>query len=690
MAKINILPAKVYNRIAAGEVVDRPYSVVKELVENAIDAGATEIEIYVEEGGKDLIRVVDNGSGIERDDFHAVFMPHATSKIAKAEDLENIITLGFRGEAVASIASVSQMTITSKTETGKCYSLTSDCGEMGEIIEVSGSRRGTDVKVEGLFYKTPVRFNFLKSTRAEESEITVFVSRFILNRSDIAFTYYVNGKKVMQSFGGGDEEAMVAVYGASIIGNCYKIDAERHGVRIQGYIGNQNFFKSNKSYQSVFLNGRFVINETIATAVHSAYSSYLMKRQYPFYVLHITMPPQVVDVNVHPNKTNVRFANNQTVYGAVYSVVSAVLDGNSKALEYVVSQTVEQSTPTPTKEPSYQVERKESTTLSDAILGSSQSVDLPKKSASVFGFDSIGYEEQPVIPTTPEKDEKTPVKGVIPLDSIPDVAPYSEMMKDTGVKKRKSDPEKLLKYFPELEYNREFLKLNNSSSEKKKKDKQEPWEDYFAENKRLLEEQEKLRKQNKIDVYACQYRGKLFNTYLLYELGDDVFIIDQHAAHERLIYDRLKAKMRSRTVVSQPMLFPYQMSVNAFEAEFLREKHKELADMGFEIVEKDGLLFEVSAIPSDLMHIDLQAFFNEILGDLHIYKSIKLEDILKDKLASVACKSAVKGGMDVTMEEAVSLLEQMDGDMGLKCPHGRPVVVKMSKTELEKMFKRIV
>ena len=222
MAKINILPAKVYNRIAAGEVVERPCSVVKELVENAIDAGATEIEIHIENGGKQLIRVVDNGCGIGRDDLQSAFLPHATSKIAQAEDLENILTLGFRGEAIASISSVSKMTITSKTAEGKCYSLSSNGGELGQITEAAGEN-GTEVCVEMLFFNAPVRLKFLKSDKNEEAEITNFVSRFILNRSDISFTYYANGKKILQSFGGGDEEALISVYGASVLSNCFKI-----------------------------------------------------------------------------------------------------------------------------------------------------------------------------------------------------------------------------------------------------------------------------------------------------------------------------------------------------------------------------------------------------------------------------------------------------------------------------------
>lgn len=337
MSKINILPAQVYNRIAAGEVVDRPYSVVKELVENSIDAGATEIEIYVENGGKQLIRVVDNGSGIARDDLQAAFLPHATSKISKADDLEHILTLGFRGEAVASIAAVSKMTITSKVSGENCYRLSSDGGKLGEITEAAGEN-GTDVRVEMLFFNTPVRLGFLKSDKSEETDITNFVSRFILNRPNISFRYFVNGKQVLQSFGGGEEEALVGVYGASTLKECYKIDAEKHGIRIRGYIGNQNFSKPNKTYQSVFLNGRYIVNTTISAAISNAYMSYLMKRQYPFYVLYIDVPTEIVDVNVHPNKADVRFADNQIIYGCIYSVISSVLDGNSKALEYLVPE----------------------------------------------------------------------------------------------------------------------------------------------------------------------------------------------------------------------------------------------------------------------------------------------------------------------------------------------------------------
>ena len=720
MPKINILPPKVFNRIAAGEVVDRPYSVVKELVENSIDAGATEIEIYVENGGKQLIRVVDNGCGIERDDLHSAFLPHATSKISRAEDLENIMTLGFRGEAVASIAAVSRMTITSKTKMGKCYSLCSDCGEIGEIVEAAG-QGGTDVSVEMLFYNTPVRLTFLKSDKAEETDITNFVSRFILNRPDISFSYYVNGKKTLQSFGGGVQEALVNVYGAAALAQCYEINAEKHGIRIHGYIGNQNFFKPNKSYQSVFLNGRYIQNATISAAITGAYAGYAMKRQYPFYVLYIDLPTEIVDVNVHPNKADVRFADNKIIYGCIYSVISAVLDGQAKALEYVVSKpssSVYTADPAPVntakQETVFPNAEKQTETLKEAVISKTISdtiierkTESEKKTQTVFGITALSYEEAQKeieacapaftakmrgleLPFEEKKKEtnKPPIKGFIPKEEIAPYVPplgYKDMPPPKKTKKRAED---LQKRFPDLYFKRTVFEFNDPNYEQIQKQKEAY--DAFEENKKLLSELDKKNKQNVIDVSSCVYAGKLFNTYLLYECKDDVYIIDQHAAHERLIFNRLKKQMAERNVAQQPMLVPYELDLNIFEREFVRDHIDEISEMGFEITENGEKGFLITAIPLDLQHINIEVFFNEILGDMSGYRAIRLTDILKDKLASAACKAAVKGGMDLTREEIDALFALMDGDMGLKCPHGRPVVVKMTRTELEKMFKRIV
>lgn len=334
--KINVLPPGVYNKIAAGEVVDRPYSVVKELVENAIDAGATQITVEIEKGGKKSIRVTDNGSGMDKEDLPLAYSSHATSKLYTAEDLFSIHTLGFRGEAIASVAAVSRMEIVSCVQGGEAYSLSCEGGVLGSVVPAAGAK-GTVVTVNDLFYNVPARLKFLKSDTQEEADIGSVMARFLLSRPEISFEYIADGKKKYQSYGDGLSAALVAVYGADALANCTQIRAEKHGIRLHGFLGNRNYFKANRTYQSLFVNGRYVVNQTVGAAVANAYASYLMKRQYPFYVLFLDVPPEVVDVNVHPNKADVRFADNQIIYGCVYSVVSAVLDGNSRALEYIVS-----------------------------------------------------------------------------------------------------------------------------------------------------------------------------------------------------------------------------------------------------------------------------------------------------------------------------------------------------------------
>ncbi len=686
MAKINILPSKVYNRIAAGEVVDRPSSVVKELVENSIDAGATEIIIYVEEGGKALIRVVDNGCGIEREDLQSAFLPHATSKIAQAQDLENIMTLGFRGEAIASISAVSRMRITSKVEGKGCYSLSCDGGELGQIKETSGEK-GTDVTVENLFYHTPVRLGFLKSDKVEETEITTLVSRFILNRTEIAFTYYVNGKKVLQSFGGGDEEAMACVYGASTLAECYAIDATKHGVRIRGYIGNPNFYKANKSFQSVFLNGRFITNATISAAVSNAYSGYLMKRQYPFYVLHIDMPTEIVDVNVHPNKADVRFADNQIVYGCIYSVISPVLDGQSKATEYVV------------KAP-------QNTLYTDAEEGRVATPSAPKMPEKSLADLAFSYEEakKEVKDNTPFYATREGTAGLAIEEAVNAVVTPKRVLTWEEEKERHLENiKKLQQHFPGLHYSEPDFYLTKEQTppelspslpfeevREKEKEVKVNAPDWFAENKKYLDIVEGKFGQVEIDVDEFSYAGKLFNTYLLYQHKDEVYIVDQHAAHERLIFDKLKEQIENRTVVRQPTFVPFVMELSPFESTFIRDHLTFLDDIGFTVKEPKERHFEISAIPADLQRIDLKAFMHSLLGEMSGYRAIRLEHLIRDKIASAACKAAVKGGMDLTREEIDRLIILMDGNMGLRCPHGRPIVVKMTKTQIEKMFKRIV
>lgn len=643
------MPPSVYNRIAAGEVVDRPYSVVKELVENAIDAGARNIEVRIERGGKDRITVTDDGSGILYEDLSSVFLPHATSKIATAEDLNVIQTLGFRGEALASIASVAKVTISSKTEKGKGYRISCDGGELSEISEC-GIPDGTEVEVLSLFYHTPVREKFLKPDRTEEADITNFIARFILGHPEIAFSYFANGKKVYQSFGGSLGEALATVYGASVLSSCFELDARKNGLRIRGFIGSADFTKPNRSYQSTFINGRYIINTTLQSAVHNAYGSYLMKRQYPFYVLFIDMPAEVVDVNVHPNKADVRFANNQVVYGAIYSVISAVLDGSAKALEYLAHAPKEEVPPVTVK--STYPEAKKTEFVSSVSEQSKADAET-----------SLTYEQAL---KEIQKDTLAPSADVVP----PRIPKEKEPQEKTG-------------FEPIFFENK--MEIHDNSYEADVVE-----EDAFAENQKFLREQEKKKIQEKIDVSAFVYKGNLFNTYLIYEYGTDVYLIDQHAAHERLIFDRLRERMSNRTNAVQPMLFPYLLDVNASEADFLAKSLPEIRALGFEIDEFGNNSFKVSAIPVLLQDINLDEFFGEILSDISGLKGIRLNELLRDKFAMAACKAAVKGGMNLTEREVRDLWNKMDGNMTLKCPHGRPVTVKLTKSEIEKMFKRIV
>lgn len=620
MKKINILTKSVYNRIAAGEVIDRPYSAVKELIENSLDAGATEIEIYIERGGKQLIKVVDNGSGIERDDMRAAFFPHATSKISCADDLDKITTLGFRGEALASISVISRVELISVTKGNSAYMVTCTDGNTG-AVEPAALDCGTTITVRDLFYNTPVRAKFMKPDKKEEADISNFVTRYILGNPQVSFKYYIDGKLSIQSHGGGLDEAIAQVYGAKTISQCFKIKAEKDGIKLSGYIGNQNFFKPNKTYQSLFLNGRYIINNTIGTAISNAYSSYAMKRQYPFYVLNVEVPLDFVDVNVHPNKADVRFIDNRLVFGAVYSVVSSVLDGTATAAQFVV----------------------------DSVRIPEIKSTIDEKPNKVFG-----QPQQTVFTfNAPKQTEKPKIEYYDPLLDEPLITENEEKPK--------------------------LIVTNDTLSSG------------FNADTRIDEAYaRRMHEQQMIEYESCKFKGNLFNTYLIYEIGDTVYIIDQHAAHERLLYDKLIKKIADRKINRQSLFVPYLFSTNPQETEFVEENIKLIRSLGFDLKPFGSASFRVDEVPTDLQDINLEKFFGELLSDLKNLKDIKLEDILKDKIATTACKHAVKGGMQLSDAEITELFNMLKGNMGLKCPHGRPVCVSMTKKDVEKMFKRIV
>lgn len=626
MKKINILTKSVYNKIAAGEVVDRPYSVVKELVENSLDAGATEIEVYIENGGKQLIKVVDNGCGIDREDMRAAFFPHATSKIATAEDMEQITTLGFRGEALASISAVSKVELKSVTEGNAACSVKCIDGTVC-AVEPAALEKGTEICVRDLFYNVPARANYLRADKKEETDITNFMTRFILGKPNVSFRYFVDGKLVLQSDGGGLDEAVAQVYGAKTLANCYKINAEKDNIKIYGFIGNQNFFKPNKTYQSVFLNGRYIINSSISGVISRCYDSYIMKRQYPFYVLNIDVPSHLVDVNVHPNKMDVRILVGHSVFSLIYSALTGILDGTASAAKFVVDSV---------RMPEIKSSFNGSSDTAPRVNQISLNINSENASAPMQAQTQIKYydpcKENYFYDTNSEKEEEHLI--YVSNDSIP-----AGLGKDPRIDE--------------------------------------------AYERRKYEQQ-------MIEYESCKYKGNLFNTYLMYEICDTVYIIDQHAAHERLIYDRLREKIEQRKIDRQILLEPYLFTANAEEKDFLENNIRLIRSLGFDIEPFGASAYKVDEVPVDLQDINIEEFFNEILSDVKSLSEIKLVDILKDKIAMTACKHAVKGGMTLTDEEVDQLFKMMKGNMGLKCPHGRPVCVALEKKDIEKMFKRIV
>ena len=626
MSKINILSSKIYNRIAAGEVVERPASVVKELVENAIDAGADSIIIEIEKGGNASIKITDNGSGIEKSELKKAILPHATSKISSVKDLDNILSLGFRGEALASIAAVSKLSIISKPKnqnTGaKLYT------EGGEDVGITDypSADGTEITVNNLFFNTPAREKFLKSEKGEEGEITSIVTKFILGNPNVSFKYVSSGKVVYQSYGDGEEAAFAAVYGVNTLKDCFYIDSERNGVKVKGYIGKHYFTKPNRNYQSVFINGRYIVNSTVSIAITNAYSAYTMKRQYPFYVISLSIPTETVDVNVHPNKIDVRFANNQIVYGAVYSIISKALDGTSEALDIVSMPNAEKHNENKSKSnDEYATHNKEYTSSF-------------KSKKEDLGFKKIVFN-------------------------------------DSGKKSQTR------------------FDLSSAKTDA-------PTIDIFAENKAYLEKLEKEKQNLDNQIISVQqqitiekelkYIGQALNTFLIFDDGTDIYFIDQHAAHERILFDKFTDKIKNDKIDTQILLLPYVFDVSSNEYEFLCTNLELLNSMGIEISEFGDSTFKISSLPVIVANLNIKEFVDDLLFDINNLKKVELADLLKEKIAQKACKAAIKSGDKLDEEDIKVIIKQIKGNLGLKCPHGRPIAVKISRTEIDKWFKRIV
>ncbi len=640
MATINLLDKKVYNRISAGEVVERPASVIKELIENSIDAGATEVFINVENGGTTSITVRDNGSGIEGEELKKAFLPHATSKIIRAEDLDNILTLGFRGEALASIGAVSKAVIASKTA-GSELGHAIDCtgGELSEVYEYP-TLNGTTVTVNELFYNTPARAKFLKSAKAEEGEVLSVVTKVALSRPEISFTLIADGKTLLETYGGGLKECISCVYGAKTLENCFMIEGLKNGIKVSGFVGKLNFTKPTRAFQTLIVNGRFVVDNTVSSAVSNAYGGYLMKRQYPFYVINLQIPGEAVDVNVHPRKAEVRFSNNQIVYSAVYSTISKVLDGTSSALEIIKED------------------------------GSGYSA--PVYSGLANGNENYGtYAQNDNKNITIEENKNATANEKFDFNHFNEVFSYSGKKGETVTVEDSG-------YLGEIQFDRES------------------GIDVFAENKKYIEKLEREKqlkdmalKQEAIEVEPDMiYIGQAFNTYLIFEYGSDIYMIDQHAAHERLLYDDL-CENAGKNTDSQPLLIPFTFNASGEEFLSIYTRFDYFRQLGFDIVNAGDDGFKVTAVPCLLSEINLREFFDDVLYD-NSFKRETIPLVLKEKLMQKACKHAIKAGDKLTASDIDALMAKLKGNFGLRCPHGRPIAVKIGKTEIEKWFKRIV
>ncbi len=665
---INVLSPKIYNRIAAGEVVERPASVVKELVENSLDAGATKIRIEIEGGGIDKISVADNGCGISKEDLPLAFLPHATSKISNLDDLDSISTLGFRGEALASIASVSRVSLTTKQkESESGFKISADGGNISKVEEVA-RLDGTTLCVQNLFFNTPARAKFLKKPKSEESEVTHLVEKFMLARPEVAFTYVVDGKEVYAHASGELSEVIYLLYGREVFDNLLALDFEEDEIKVKGFVVSPRLTKPNRTYQSLFVNGRFVENYMVSACVQGAYESVVMKGRFPIYVIKLEMPFDRVDVNVHPNKKEVKFDNSSRVFGVIRRAVEkALLDANLIA------------------EFEYRDDDFEKNHIKNDAHPGMTSFDSFQK-----GFDKLAENEGASYKVSVEEDEvEKPLetashfqKKGIDVINLPD---FSTVKSDKAENRPggrivfDQSGNSLLREV-EVAVQRDLEKEKNEQKSGFFAPFDEKQQSFASQNERFEEE-----KFLHADASEIKIVGVVFKTYIIVEFGESIFVIDQHAMHERQNYDRLKAQIEKHNVAKQDLLAPYKFSLLAKDCGIFAGKIASLREIGFEI-SQSGNNFEISAVPFVLSQIDLKKFVDEILGD-DVMRKESASGILNEKLCQTACKHSIRAGDSVGKDEIFYLIEKIKDGVPL-CPHGRPIIVRITKKELEKMFKR--
>lgn len=633
--RINILTADIYNKIAAGEVVEKPASALKEIVENSIDAGARRIAIEIEQGGLGLIAVSDNGCGIYEEDLDAVFLKHATSKLSSVNDLESIQTLGFRGEALSSIAAVSRVTLTTRTsqaETGVKI-----CVEEGKIVskEYVPFNVGTKIEIRDLFFNVPARKKFLKSPSRESAEITKYVARLILTNPNLSMSYELDGKTVYQTKGNDLSEAIFVIYGEKCLENCLPINVGNGFLRIMGYVSIPEYVKSNTTYQTLSVNGRCIEDKTLQSAIMQAYRPFYVGngRQYPMYILNLDIPCDLVDVNVHPRKSEVRFQNAHSVAGKFYHAVEDVLkqysDSRSQNVyaDAFVSDIEEPSVVQNDLQPGFKPKGKLFENAEDLTHEQMQ--------------DIWAIEEQTAAQSKPTLEEFA--------DQLEKTLTVQSARRAIGLEDENGVRQPLA-----------ALEIKPLQPENTERD----IADELLAKTRIL--------------------GAAFKTYLILEKDDKIIFVDQHAAHERILFDKF---MQNKPKTMQSLLFPYVFSVNETEADFIENNLENIANAGIEIEPFGKNTFRICAVSTLLNGADMEKFVQYMLSGLEDYR---LDDsaLIVEALAKKACKAAVKAGYVMSEQEIKYILKMMYENKVVRCPHGRPVTVVFTKAQFEKMFMR--
>lgn len=676
MRKIAVLDQNTIDKIAAGEVVERPSSVVKELVENAIDAGATAITVEITDGGKKLIRITDNGSGMEAEQVPLAFLRHATSKIEKVEDLVHIVSLGFRGEALSSIAAVAQVELITKTPSaisGTRYVIE---GGQEQSLEEMGAPEGTTFLIRNLFYNTPARSKFLKSDTTEAGYINTLMEQLALSHPEISFKYIQNRQVKLSSSGNYSvKDVIYSVYGRDIARALLEVSYENDFMKIEGFVGKPEISRGNRTFENYYINGRYVKNKIITKAIEDGYKGFVMQHKFPFVSLRIEMDGNDLDVNVHPAKREVRFARETEVYTAIYETVRKAVTHRelipqvSVGKETPVSR-AEQVKPGNVPEPFEVKRRQEMYGSRQAAVSSYNSTPAVAAASTAFSQkaaedsvrESSFYNSKPFT-----KEEEEMFSGTLKEKNICEntATPNTQNSQDNS--KQPESPDTI----PEV---------SDTKPESPVPTEQPKQLELFEE--RLLAPESRSRH---------KLIGQLFDTYWLVQFEDNFYIIDQHAAHEKVYYERFVKLFKSQEIRSQYLSPPLIVSLSLEEESLLKANENYFRDFGFEIEPFGGREYSISAVPSLLLGMTEEEVFLEMLDHLGADGTKDAFELFTARLATMACKAAVKGNHAMSPQEADKLIDELlTLENPYNCPHGRPTIISMTKTEIEKKFKRIV